>query len=59
MSAEVSKHQQAPDPRKHLLVSLAKSLIRIWGFIALFYVPYVGCIILILAEVIGIAEELV
>lgn len=43
----------------HFYVSLAKSILRIAGFAVMIkFLPY-GCIILILAEVLGIVEELV
>jgi septal ring factor EnvC (AmiA/AmiB activator) len=49
-----------PDPRKHLVISLAKSVLRIMGGIVLFagMLKSAG-VLLILAEVGGILEELV
>jgi hypothetical protein len=49
-----------PDARKHKYVSFVKSLLRIvaFGFLAYYDVQYAACL-LILAEILGIAEELV
>ena len=49
-----------PDPKLHLHLSLVKSGIRIIAGAALIYGCLIGCgIALIVAELIGIAEELV
>ena len=52
-----------PDPKKHLVVSLMKSGIRIIGYLLLFGIPsswaYGAAIVLIASEVVGIVEELV
>ena len=45
----------------HTKVSLAKSMLRILGYIAIYFTaPYlaVGCALLFAAEVLGILEEL-
>ena len=49
-----------PDAKKHKYVSFVKSALRIvaFGFLAYYDVQYAACL-LILAEVLGIAEELV
>jgi hypothetical protein len=49
-----------PDAKKHKYVSFVKSLLRIvaFGFLAYYDVQYAACL-LILAEILGIAEELV
>ena len=54
---QVEKH---PDAKKHKYMSFAKSAIRIvaFGFLAYYDVQVAACL-LILAEVLGIAEELV
>jgi len=48
-----------PDPRKHFLFSMVKSLTRMLGFAALPFNLNIGCSVLIMAEVIGVIEELV
>jgi hypothetical protein len=52
-----------PDPKKHLVVSLVKSGIRIVGYLLLLGIPsqyaIAASIILVLSEVVGIVEELV
>lgn len=48
-----------PDPKKHQLVSFVKSAVRIAGYILLGYNIPLGITILVLSELIGIAEELV
>ena len=53
------KGHKIPDPRKHQIISFIKSAIRIGGYI---FVPFnleLAALILILSEMIGIAEELV
>ena len=49
-----------PDARKHKYFSFAKSIIRIvaFGFLAYYDIQLAACL-LILAELLGIAEELV
>ncbi len=52
-----------PDPKKHLIVSLGKSVVRIVGYTLLFFTHNDYCIyagvVLLLAEIIGIIEEVV
>lgn len=52
-----------PDPKKHLYVSLAKSVVRIGGYALLLGIPsgwaVAASIVLIASELIGIVEELV
>mgnify|MGYP003111678694 CR=1 FL=1 len=48
-----------PDARKHFIVSMIKSLMRIIGFCFLPHEIIVAMIILIGAELIGVAEEMV
>ena len=48
-----------PDPTRHLIFSMIKSLTRMLGFAALPFNLHIGCSILIMAEVIGVVEELV
>ena len=51
---------QHPDPQKHKNISLIKSGLRIAAFGALaFYEIQTAALLLILAELLGIAEELV
>lgn len=49
-----------PNPKLHLWISLIKSLLRIVGGLALvdYSLPFAGAMFII-AEVLGIAEELV
>ena len=53
---KINKH---PDPKKHLIASLIKSLIRILGYGALWYDITIAATLLILSEVVGIGEEMV
>jgi hypothetical protein len=58
---EVTKEEiKQPDPKKHLELSIAKSLIRILacgaGIFGMYDVAFIG---LLLAEIVGIKEELV
>ena len=53
------KVQHPPDARKHQIVSFVKSAIRIVGYIYLPFNLIAAAFFLILAEVIGIYEELV
>lgn len=50
-----------PDAKAHLLVSLTKSIVRIFGYALLFLIPNGGwaAVVLIGSEVLGICEELV
>lgn len=48
-----------PDPERHFWVSMVKSLLRIAGFAGLIYSTIVGVVLLILAEILGIVEEIV
>ena len=50
---------QHPDPKKHQKISLAKSSLRIVGYIALLPDPVIGVILLVASEILGIVEELV
>ena len=53
---KIKKH---PDPKKHLIASLIKSIIRILGYGALWYDISIAATLLILSEVVGIGEEMV
>ena len=53
------KLQHHPDARKHQIVSFIKSTIRIVGYIYLPINLLVAAILLIMAEAVGIYEELV
>ena len=55
----LNKFQHHPDARKHQIVSFIKSAIRIVGYIYLPFNLIVAAFFLILAEVVGIYEELV
>ena len=52
-----------PDPKRHLIVSCIKSVVRIFGYAAIGAIPVHGAILasllLIISEMIGIVEELV
>ena len=48
-----------PDPKKHQQISFLKSVIRILGYVFLFWDIETAAITLIMSEVIGIAEEMV
>ena len=48
-----------PDPERHFWISILKSMLRIGGFAGLIYSTMGGVMLLILAEILGIAEELV
>jgi hypothetical protein len=59
-SYESVKNAGLPDPKKHLYISLAKSVIRIGAGVALVLGFPLWCGIgIVAAEVLGIAEELV
>ena len=58
MSDSRSK-QQLPDARKHQLISFVKSSIRIVGYILLPFNIWAAALLLVMAEVMGIYEELV
>jgi len=53
---KINKH---PDPKKHLIASLIKSLVRLLGYFALWYDIGIAATLLVLSEMIGIGEELV
>ena len=48
-----------PNQYKHRMVSFAKSVVRILGYGGLWFSFDIGVTLLILAEIIGVAEELV
>jgi hypothetical protein len=57
---ESVKNAGLPDPKKHLYISLAKSVIRIGAGVALILGFPLWCGVgIVAAEVLGIAEELV
>jgi hypothetical protein len=41
----------------HKIISLIKSIVRILGYLAIFFIPITGIVLLIVAEIIGIIEE--
>ena len=51
---------QLPDPRRHRIISFVKSTIRIvaCGFLA-YYEIQAAAVLLIVAELVGVAEEMV
>lgn len=51
---------QIPDPKKHKYISLAKSALRIvaCGFLA-YYEIQAAAVLFLIAELLGVAEELV
>jgi hypothetical protein len=51
--------EKLPDPTKHQLISFLKSAIRISGYLLLPYDLTISVIVLLISELIGIAEELV
>jgi len=51
--------EKIPDPKKHLIASLIKSVVRILGYFALFFDITIAAILLIISEAVGIGEELV
>ena len=53
---KINKH---PDPKKHLIASLIKSLVRLLGYFTLWYDIGIAATLLVLSEMIGIGEELV
>jgi hypothetical protein len=53
------KGHKIPDPKRHQIISFIKSGIRIGGYIAIPFNLELATIVLILSEMIGIAEELV
>lgn len=54
------EHQQIPDPEKHLKLSLIKSAFRVLAGVSIVIgLVVVGGALLVVAEVIGVAEELV
>ena len=53
-------NNETPNPKRHFVASIIKSVIRIVGFTTLLYGSFIACgMLLIIAEVIGIVEELV
>ncbi len=48
-----------PDPERHFWVSIIKSMFRIAGFAGLIYSVIGGAVLLIIAEILGIVEEMV
>lgn len=52
-------NKKIPDPRKHQIISFIKSAIRIGGYIAIPFNLELAAIVLILSEMVGVAEELV
>jgi len=48
-----------PDPKKHLVFSLIKSVIRIIGYVFIPFNLVIAAIILLISELVGIGEELV
>jgi len=48
-----------PDPRLHQIISFIKSGVRILGYVALPFSIIISAILLAIAEIIGIFEELV
>ena len=55
---EIEGHK-IPDPKRHQIVSFIKSAIRIGGYIAIPFNLELAAIVLILSEMVGVAEELV
>lgn len=58
-----SPSSYVPDPRKHLYVSIGKSVVRIAGYAFLFGIPsvwaHVAAGVLIASELLGLVEEMV
>ena len=48
-----------PDPKQHFIFSMVKSIIRLVGFALLPYNILFGSVALFVAEILGIAEEVV
>ena len=48
-----------PDPEKQFWISILKSILRIGGFVGLIYSIIGGVVMLVLAEILGIVEEMV
>ena len=52
-----------PDARRHMIVSLIKSGVRVAGYVCLFGIPHswaaAAATVLIVSELLGIYEELV
>ena len=56
----MSSELQYPDAKKHLYVSITKSVLRIGAGLVLFFGLFIWAgVLLIAAEVLGIVEELV
>ena len=53
------RKQDHPDAKKHQIVSFVKSAIRICGYVYLPINLWVAALLLIMAEVVGIYEEMV
>ena len=53
------KLYKIPDPRQHFLFSIMKSIIRMAGFVSLPVNVLFGSILLFIAEILGIVEEVV
>lgn len=54
------EHQQIPDPEKHLKLSLIKSAFRVLAGVSIVIgLVVVGGALLVAAEIVGVAEELV
>ena len=48
-----------PDPRLHQIISFIKSGVRILGYVALPFSIIISAVLLAIAEIIGVVEELV
>jgi len=48
---------ELPDVKKHYIVSMVKSVLRIAGYLFLFKIAPVASVILIVSEVLGVLEE--
>jgi hypothetical protein len=48
-----------PNPKNHLITSVIKSVLRIVGLLVLFSAIPLGILLLIIAELVGLVEELV
>lgn len=55
----MNKEQEHPDARKHLIVSIIKSNIRLAGYCLILFNLEIAVAVLLLSEFIGIVEELV
>ena len=59
LKIQKTENKHIPDPRKHKIISLIKSLIRIAGYTLLLINLPIAVGVLILSEVLGIIEELI